>query len=210
MRKERPVPLPEPASAPKREAILQAALGAFSRYGFRRAAVDDVAREAGVAKGTVYLYFDSKESLFRAVAQLVGERLLAGAEKARGADAPPTERLRLVLEAKFLFLHDVVARSPHAAELLDSKGKLAADLFEVVDRRYHALVAAVLAEGVEAGELDLTRAGLTPTTAAAFLVRVGHGLDAPDPSGGLPSRDVYRRRIAELVRVVVAGIGHPG
>jgi hypothetical protein len=65
----------------------------------------------------------------------------------------------------------------------------------------------VIAEGVETRELDLSRAGLSPAAAAAFLVRAGHGLDTPDPSGAVPSRDVYRRRVAELVRVVLAGLG---
>ena len=45
--------------------ILDAALTVFGESGFARAKIDDVARLAGVSKGTVYLYFDSKESLFR-------------------------------------------------------------------------------------------------------------------------------------------------
>lgn len=203
-----------PAPAPPREAspdtaarILEAAVSAFSRYGFRRASVDDVAREAGVAKGTIYLYHESKEALFRAVAQVVADRLLAGAAEARAAKAPAAERLRLLLEAKFLYLFDVVTRSPHAAELLDSKTRLAADVFETADRKYHAFVAAVISEGVESGEIDLSRTGLSPASAAAFLVRVGHGLETADSAGSFPSREVYRRRIAELVRVVLAGLG---
>jgi AcrR family transcriptional regulator len=202
------------ASAPGRDEasetaarILDAAVAVFSRYGFRRASVDDVAREAGVAKGTIYLYHESKEELFRAVTQVVADRLLAGAGEARAAKAPAAEKLRLLLEAKFLYLFDVVTRSPHAAELLDSKGRLAADVFETADRKYHALIGAVISEGVESGQVDLSRAGLSPAAAAAFLVRVGHGLETPDAAGSVPSREVYRRRIAELVRVVLAGLG---
>lgn len=47
------------------EEILDAALTVFGEAGFARAKLDDVARAAGVSKGTLYLYFDSKESLFR-------------------------------------------------------------------------------------------------------------------------------------------------
>lgn len=206
-----------PASTPRPEdasdasdtsaRILEAAVSVFSRYGYRRAAIDDVAREAGVAKGTIYLYHESKEALFRAVGQAVGDRLLSGAASAREAPGPAAERLRLVLEAKFLYLYDVVTRSPHASELLDSKSRLLEDVFEAVDRRYQAHVAAVLAEGVQAGELDLSRAGLSPSSAAAFLIRIGHGLETPDAGGSLPSRDAYRKRLAELVKVVLTGIG---
>src|SRR5690242_10384448 len=48
----------------KREAILDAATRTFNRYGFRKASIDEIARSAGVAKGTVYLACDSKEDLF--------------------------------------------------------------------------------------------------------------------------------------------------
>jgi AcrR family transcriptional regulator len=47
----------------KRECIIVAALKAFSRLGFKKASVDDIARDAGVAKGTVYLAAESKEDL---------------------------------------------------------------------------------------------------------------------------------------------------
>ena len=46
-----------------REALLDSAERLLGRYGFRKTTVDDVAREAGVGKGTVYLYFESKEDL---------------------------------------------------------------------------------------------------------------------------------------------------
>ena len=52
-------------SAERREAILAAALEEFSARGFAAARLDDVARRAGVAKGTIYLYFRDKETLFR-------------------------------------------------------------------------------------------------------------------------------------------------
>src|SRR5437764_9289928 len=52
-------------SAERRDAILTAALDEFSTRGFEAARLDDVARRAGVAKGTIYLYFRDKESLFQ-------------------------------------------------------------------------------------------------------------------------------------------------
>ena len=48
----------------KREAILEAAGRAFARHGFKKASVDEIARDAGVAKGTIYLACASKEDLF--------------------------------------------------------------------------------------------------------------------------------------------------
>src|ERR1044071_7459611 len=49
----------------RREGILAAALEEFSAHGFEAARLDDVARRAGIAKGTIYLYFSDKETLFQ-------------------------------------------------------------------------------------------------------------------------------------------------
>ncbi len=67
----------EPAA--RREAILDAALSVFAERGYEAARLDDVAERAGVAKGTLYLYFDDKEALFE--------------EVIRGAVSPVVERL---------------------------------------------------------------------------------------------------------------------
>src|SRR4051812_24601275 len=62
----------------RKDCILEAAVKAFSRFGFKKASVDEIARDAGVAKGTVYLACESKEDLFyqalhREVREWVGE-----------------------------------------------------------------------------------------------------------------------------------------
>src|SRR5438094_4775773 len=48
----------------KKECILSAAVRAFARFGFKKASVEEIAKDAGVAKGTVYLACDTKEDLF--------------------------------------------------------------------------------------------------------------------------------------------------
>lgn len=60
-------------AAARREAILEAALEVFSAQGFAAARLDDVARRAGVAKGTIYLHFADKESLFQ---ELIRSRMV--------------------------------------------------------------------------------------------------------------------------------------
>ena len=49
--------------------IVAAALEVFSEHGFARARLDDIAKAAGVSKGALYLYFETKQDLFRAVVQ---------------------------------------------------------------------------------------------------------------------------------------------
>ena len=58
------------------EEIIDAALALFTEKGFSATRLDDVAKRAGISKGTLYLYFDSKEAIFRAVVEtLIGPQL---------------------------------------------------------------------------------------------------------------------------------------
>ena len=63
-----PIPRPERADAQGRRAerVLDAATTLLLRWGYRKTTIDDVAREAGVSKGTIYLYWPDKNALFRA------------------------------------------------------------------------------------------------------------------------------------------------
>lgn len=82
------------AGGDKRDAILKAATKVFARHGFFNAQVADVARAAGVAAGTVYLYFRSKDDLLTSIFEESMTRALAATEAAlRGVD-DPIERLR--------------------------------------------------------------------------------------------------------------------
>lgn len=56
-------------SPDRRDLILDAAAGCFNRFGYRRTVVDDIAREVGIAKGSIYLHFKTKEELFLALVE---------------------------------------------------------------------------------------------------------------------------------------------
>lgn len=192
------------AAEDKRAAILAAGMTLFSRYGYRRTSIEEVAREAGIAKGTVYLYFQTKEEIFRALAQMTIDRVLEGATAAAAGPGGVGERLRAILEAKFGYFHDLLAGSPHASELLDSKSRVCADLFQQADRAYQRVLARTIADAAARGELTPTRAGLTPEAAAELLMGSAHGLslgtDAP------PTARQLRRQLDDLVRLLVAGL----
>lgn len=201
----------EPPGDERTRALLDAALTLFGRYGYRRTSVDDIAREARVAKGAVYLSFQSKEELFRTAAQQVIERALAAAALARGAPGPIETRLLAFLEARFSYLFELAQGAPHAWELIDPEGTLSADLLRQAERRYQTQLTELLAAADARGELRLARAALTPSAAAALLIRSAHGNDLPEPTGAAPSMHAYRRRLAEMVRVHVLGFGgNPG
>ena len=69
----------------RRDAILSAALEEFSARGFADTRLDDVAQRAGVAKGTIYLYFRDKESLFQDLVRAMVVPLVSGSRQRRCA-----------------------------------------------------------------------------------------------------------------------------
>ena len=72
--------------------IVDGALEVFAEKGFAAAKLDDIARRAGISKPTLYLYFDTREEIFRAVARAAVASLLeARGSKAEGRDAPFAE-----------------------------------------------------------------------------------------------------------------------
>jgi AcrR family transcriptional regulator len=112
-------------SAPKHDAILDAARRVFLRAGYS-ASMDLVAAEAGVSKQTVYNHFGSKEGLFRAIVDHVSGELLAVLVERGGALADPAATLEaiarrfltLLLTPSYLALHRMlVAEAPRFPDL---------------------------------------------------------------------------------------------
>jgi TetR/AcrR family transcriptional regulator, fatty acid metabolism regulator protein len=85
----------DPVVVPKRDAILRAAIDVFAERGFFNAQVADVARAAGVAAGTVYLYFRSKDDLLVQLFERTTQEAFAEARAAAAEVRDPAERLRL-------------------------------------------------------------------------------------------------------------------
>ena len=135
--------------------ILDAALAAFAEHGFAATRLDDVAERAGITKGTLYLYFPSKEDLFKAV---VRQQLLPNIERAE-ALAANTAVPSLVLLEQLVGFFSQIMRSPLSAisKLVLTEAGNFPDLArfyleEVVDRG-KALLRGVLDRGIAAGEL---------------------------------------------------------
>lgn len=106
---------PLDAKGRTRARLIRAAKELFQQRGYRHTSIDDVARHAGVAKGTVYVHFKNKsELLFHALAE-EKKRFVERFLPLFGADLPPTERFRRYLELGLKSLHD----SPLLSKLLE-------------------------------------------------------------------------------------------
>ena len=96
MRSVRSLPAVRPAIGDKREAILRAATQVFARNGYFNSKVADIARAAGVADGTVYLYFKSKEEILHSIFDgAVGEAISEGRKELETISDPREKLLRI-------------------------------------------------------------------------------------------------------------------
>ncbi len=104
-------PQPQPARRRPEERpdeILSAALEIFTEKGFAAARVDDIARRAGLSKGAVYLYFDSKEAMLKALVEQSAGRIASAAStlSLMGADTDPEQAYRAILKMALTALAD--------------------------------------------------------------------------------------------------------
>lgn len=143
--------------AARRRAILDAALAVFARDGFAGARLDEVARRAGVAKGTLYLYFTDKEALFRGLVEDNIAPVLADADHVVGA-FPGTTRELLDLLIGLLTARILDTPAQALIRLMIAEGprfpELAAFYHREVVARGLALVRQILQRGLDRGEIS--------------------------------------------------------
>ena len=151
-----------------------AATAAFLRYGFKKTSMDDVARAAGVSRQGLYLYFDTKDFLFREALQyLVSHMISAAHSVAEDRNLSLRDRLLGVFEA----LHGSAFQSAsreHAFELLQSAQSAAGALLVQLDRDLMGIAAALLAEAGAADRWE--EAGVT-VALEAEIVALRHQLN---------------------------------
>jgi TetR/AcrR family fatty acid metabolism transcriptional regulator len=151
---------------PKRDAILRAAIDVFAERGYFNAQVADVARAAGIAAGTVYLYFKSKDDLLVSIFERSMRDGLAEGRAAVGDLRDPGERLRRLAHSHLSRL----GRDRNLAIVfqveLRSSTKFMERFSATLLRDYLGLIREAIADGQRVG---LFRDDLSPTAAAKML-----------------------------------------
>ena len=157
---------PDPIVVPKRDAILRAAIDVFAERGFFNAQVADVARAAGVAAGTVYLYFRSKDDLLVQLFERTTREAFGEARAAAAEVRDPAERLRLFARLHLARLgRDRNLAIVFQVELRQSV-KFMERLSSTLLRDYLGHIRSAFADGQAAG---VFRADFNPTTAAKMF-----------------------------------------
>jgi len=138
----------------KREAILQAAWGLIRNKGYHKTTVDEIASTAGVAKGTVYLYFDSKAEIMLAIVDKTNLRIANGQDALASGDGSPEEKLRAVIKHRLMTLFDIIHRYPFGVEMVTYLLPHIVDRLQGYVQRHGELLARIIEEGRRRGAFD--------------------------------------------------------
>ncbi|MGC8669418.1 MAG: TetR/AcrR family transcriptional regulator [Chthonomonadales bacterium] len=187
-----------------RETILDAAIRLMQRYGYRKTTMEDLAREAGIGKGTIYLYFPSKEEVALACADRANARVFRQLEEIASAHTPPAERLRAMLVARILIRFDAVQ---HVAHMLDELWSELRPAFMLRRSRYLAeearIFQRVLADGVQARLFDAKN---LQHTAEALITATNSLLPMNLAPPELEDREDVERRASALADLLLHGL----
>jgi AcrR family transcriptional regulator len=173
--------------------ILNAALTVFARYGFKRASMEDIAREAGVSRPALYLVFANKGAIFSALAQAMAVRACTGATTAWPADARFQDGLAGAGVALYLDAWRLIKGSPHGSELLSDNSVVVGEISASVDAHFIALIRERLSQNGQSTDMAKTIAAalhgikdkatsevelLTATVAFSKMVAASFGMTA--------------------------------
>ena len=164
----------EASSTARREAILAAALDEFSERGYEATRLDDVANRAGIAKGTIYLYFRDKESLFQELIRTMLTPLVGTIEALGAADLPLSTVAGHIVDVFMREVYDT--RRKDVIRLMIAEGRrfpaLAEFYYREVLARIIGAVRALLARAAARGEVAPGLVDFPQLVAAPGLVAI--------------------------------------
>jgi AcrR family transcriptional regulator len=150
----------------RRETILAACERLLHRYGPSKTTMQDIAREARIAVGTVYLEFDSKETILLELSSRKHKLLLQTIERELAADRPFGERIRSAIDARTDAYFRIAEGGAHGSDLVHCSNAAVTKAHTAFMQAEHALFATTLREGARAGELEVSQ----PVVAARAML----------------------------------------
>jgi AcrR family transcriptional regulator len=197
-----------PAAAGMRDRILDATERLLARYGYQKTTMDDLAREAGISKRTIYLHFTNKEEVALSSIDRIVARLTDRLREIAGDGRPAAERLRDMLIERVLYRFDAVRDYYQSLD----------DLFASLRPAYMArrsryfdeearILARVLKDGKRSGELagdDLER------TAHAMLLATNSLLPSSLTARELGKREEVKQRALKVAELLLSGVRRRG
>jgi AcrR family transcriptional regulator len=186
--------------ADTRKSVIEAAEALIGRYGYKKTTVDDIAQSAGIAKGTVYLYFKSKEEIALAVVDKVNTAIQSRIREIARAKLTPEEKLRRMLVARVMIRFDGIQNYVDSVEDFMLRGRQAFMAWrDMMNRAEAEIFCEVLIEGRMQSRFRVEDA---MATAEALLSATSSLMPFDLATSALARRDQVEsmaRRIADLL-----------
>lgn len=190
-----------PGNDEVREQVVQAARQIFARYGYKKTALDDIAREAKKGKSTIYYYFKSKDDIFKAVIDAEAEIRSRAIEEQISQIGDPKLKLKTYIYIRMRTLRMVVnyyeAIKNDLLDQLYFVDNLRTEHFEAEIE----LIRKMFLQGIEMGEYTIQNPELTAKTVVTAL----HGFEVPLILKNLSDEEL-QKAIDEMLNILFYGI----
>lgn len=197
-------------SLPNRaELIVEAARELFSRYGYERTSIEDIAKHLNIGKGSVYLDFRTKEDILMRILEGYAQRISAATDElAQHTTRSPLAILQDIFETSILMVYEYVTKDIHTPEALLHTSAQAKIRFAEYFVRKRKNVTNLLIRAAEAGEIESSKAN--EDTALALLMGTSSlyppYLDNFSESKERITKDALEKRTKILVSILIAGL----
>lgn len=182
--------------------IADAALRLFARYGYKRSSMDDIAKEAGLAKATLYLHFKGKDDVFRAMLRLLARRVEARCREVVAMEAPFAEKLATLLLAHHGQIYASFGTGEHLVELKAVMAAVAADELQIFEQIFADSAHMLLQQAKKSGEAAPSRIGVGANDWISGMMFASIGAKM----GSAPSCEVYADRLKAIAAVFAAAV----
>jgi AcrR family transcriptional regulator len=186
-----------------KDAILDATEELLTRYGYKKMTIDDLAREVGIGKGTVYLHFPSKEEIALSHVDRIIERLKTRLWDTAGSSLSPDLKIKKMLVERVMYRFDAVQH--YTISLNEMMAQIRPRLLERRQRYFEeeaVAFAAVLSQGKESGVF----AANAEETARLLLIATNSLLPYSLSTNELGSRDEIEGKTSRLAELLLQGI----
>lgn len=184
-----------------REQIVQTARLVFARYGYKKTALEDIAREAKKGKSTIYYYFKSKDDIFKAVIDAEAEIRVNAIDAEISGIEDPIQKLKTYIYIRMLTLKVVVnyyeAIKNDLLDHLYFVNNLRKDHLEAEVKRVNLM----LQKGIENGVFRIQNPELTAKTIVTAL----HGFEVPLIVKNVSDDDI-QKSVDEMMNILFYGI----
>lgn len=147
----------------KEQRILDAAKVLFARYGLKKTSIEEIAQYAGLGKGTIYLYFKSKDEIFSTLCGMIKSSLMHELDESLKPLTLPQEKLRMLIYTRLRFFDrmakefGMTAESPVDREYNPSLESAKAEMSKV----QITMIQTIIEEGMQRGDFRTASAEIT-------------------------------------------------